>query len=151
MRLVHSHRRSAATTLETAIIRPPHHYEHDCNHDHCVGCVPLPGVAYLSREGARYASCHGAQFRKDAEWPIGTSADGSNDIMKNCIQNRTIIRDASKLTMQAIWPAVVNQPDKPDNWPSSKVKVTITYTWVPEINVFGTVTFTSTSELPITN
>jgi hypothetical protein len=46
---------------------------------------------------------------------------------------------------------VVNQASKPDNWPGSRVEVTVRYQWMPELLFVGPITLSSTSSMPITN
>jgi hypothetical protein len=108
-------------------------------------------VSFLAREGARYASTHGAQYRSDAGLPAGTASDWSNDIVANGITPKNVTLDASKLTVTCSWPPVINQPDHPDNWPGSKCTVTVTYKWIPSLYLVGPYNLTSTAELPITN
>lgn len=132
-------------------------------------------VASLAREAARYASTHGANFRKDTGLPVGTAgtacsgpgsllwyqadpslapgADPSwcQDIYDNAVAPNLVALDPSQITCQVGWPAVINQSNKPDNWPGSTVTVTISYQWMPEYFWTGPITLTSTSSMPITN
>jgi hypothetical protein len=148
----HNHRRrQAVTTLEAAFVLPVAMFLMIGLIVGALGVFRYQETVYLAREAARYASTHGAQFRKDAGWPIGTSTDWTNDIMSNCVQQRSMVMDSTQLNMTVTWPPVINQPTKPDNWPGSKVRVQMTYNWIPESTLWGAVTFTSTSELPITN
>ena len=54
-------------------------------------------------------------------------------------------------TVEVTWPDVINQPGKPDNWPGSKVEVTVRYRFMPEIIFVGPLYLTSKSSMPITN
>jgi hypothetical protein len=143
--------RPAATVVECAIILPVTFLLMLSLLVGGMGIFRYQEVATLAREGARYASTHGHQFRKDAGLPLGDSTAWSSDIFQNGISPMVVNLDASSLTYQVNWPDVVNQPGKPDNWPGSQVTVTVTYQWFPEMYIAGPVTLTSTSSMPITN
>ena len=151
MRAAPSNLRPAATVLETAFVLPAAFL---LVFSLCVGAMGIfryQEVATLAREGARYASTHGYQHRKDAGLSTGTSTDWGTDIYNNGIAPYLVCLDGDRLTYQVNWPDVINQPGKPDNWPGSKVEVTITYKWFPELYLVGPITLTSTSSMPITN
>jgi Flp pilus assembly protein TadG len=116
-----------------------------------MGVFRYQEVAFLSREAARYASTHGGTYRSDAGLAAGTSEEWTQDIIDNAVTPKRTALDPTKLTVTASWPTVINQPDHPDNWPGSKVTVTVSYRWMPELYLIGPITLTSTSELPITN
>jgi Flp pilus assembly protein TadG len=116
-----------------------------------MGIFRYQEVATLAREAARYASTHGYQYRKDAGLAMGTSSDWSSDISNNAIAPNLVSCDSASLSYSVSWPDVINQPGKPDNWPGSKVDVTVTYTWIPELYLIGPITLSSTSSMPITN
>lgn len=116
-----------------------------------IGVFRYQEVATLAREGARYASTHGHQSRKDAGLAIGTADEWKQDIYTNGIAPRMVALDPNKLSYTVTWPDVINQPGKPDNWPGSKVDVTVTYQWFPEWGLIGPINLTSTSSMPITN
>ena len=63
----------------------------------------------------------------------------------------TVALDTTRLTCKIGWPPVINQTDKPDNWPGSKVTITVTYQWMPELFLIGPINLTSTSTMAITN
>jgi Flp pilus assembly protein TadG len=115
------------------------------------GIMRYQETAALAREAARYASTHGAQYRKDAGLGTGTASDWTTDIYTNAIAPNIVGLDSTQLNYQVAWPDVVNQPGKPDNWPGSKVTVTVTYQWFPECYRVGPITLQSTSSMPITN
>jgi hypothetical protein len=151
MRALRPLSRPAATVLESAFVLPATFL---LVFSLCVGAMGIfryQEVATLARQGARYASTHGYQYRKDAGVSIGTSTDWSTDIYSNGIAPYIVGLDTNQLTCQMSWPDVVNQPGKPDNWPGSKVDVTVTYQWFPEVYLVGPITLTSTSSMPITN
>src|SRR5262245_44936116 len=102
-----------------------------------MGIFRYQEVASLARQGARYASTHGAQHRKDVSSGTGTATDWSGDVYTNAIQPNIASLDPSKLSYTVSWPDVVNQTGKPDNWPGSKVTVTVTYQWFPELYFIG--------------
>ena len=116
-----------------------------------MGIFRYQEVATLAREGARYASTHGYQYRQDAGLSQGTSSDWSQDVYTHAIQPMIVALDESRVSYSCSWPDVINQPGKPDNWPGSKVDVTVSYQWLPEWSLVGPITLTSTSSMPITN
>jgi hypothetical protein len=151
MRPHRPNRRPAAAMLESAIVLPATFILMILL---CVGAMGIfryQEVSTLAREGARYASTHGYQCRKDAGLPVGTSTDWSTDTYTNGISPFIVALDTSRLSYQVSWPDVVNQPGKPDNWPGSKVDVTVSYQWFPEWGLLGPITLSSTSSMPITN
>jgi Flp pilus assembly protein TadG len=143
--------RSGATAVECAIILPTTFFLFLGLVVGGMGVFRYQEVSTLAREGARYGSTHGHQYRKDAGLPIGDSTVWSQDIYDNGISPRVIALDTSKLSYSCSWPDVINQPGKPDNWPGSKVTVTVSYQWFPEIYLVGPFNLTSTSSMPITN
>jgi hypothetical protein len=143
--------RSGAASIETAIILPVTFFLILGLYVGANGIFRYQEVSTLAREGARYGSTHGAQSRKDRGLPVGTSDDWTQDIYQNGVEPYVVNLDTSQLSCTCYWPDVINQPGKPDNWPGSKVEVTITYTWVPEMFLIGPITITSTSSMPITN
>lgn len=140
-----------------------------------MGIFRYQEVASLARAGARYASTHGAQYRKDGSASLGspgtyvattngffmyqanpllaTGIDTSwtGDVYDQAIRPNLVALDVSNLTCQVGWPPVINQETKPDNWPGSRVTVTVTYNWLPELYFIGPINLTSTSTMPITN
>jgi Flp pilus assembly protein TadG len=145
-----------------------------------IGIYRYQEVASQARAAARYASTHGAQFRKDASLGTGTagtsagtqggllwyqanptSAAGSDtswtgDVYDSSIRPNLIALDPSSLTVQVGWPPVKNPSgtivqNNPDNWPGSQVTVTVTYQWLPDLYFIGPINLSSTSSMPITN
>jgi hypothetical protein len=143
--------RTAVTAVECAIVLPVTFFLLIALVVGGTGMFRYQEVATLAREGARYASTHGHQWRKDAGQPVGTSTDWSSDIYNNAIAPQIVCLDTSQVSYQVSWPDVVNQPGKPDNWPGSKVDVTVSYQWFPELYLVGPINLTSTSSMPITN
>jgi Flp pilus assembly protein TadG len=144
-------RRSGATVLECAFVLPVIFFVFIGLVVGATGVFRYQEVATLAREGARYASTHGYQYRKDAGLTMGSSTDWYNDIYDNAIKPKVLSLDTTKLTVTIKWPDVVNQAGKPDNWPGSKVDVTVSYQWLPELYLIGPYTLQSTSSMPITN
>ena len=144
-------RRPGATAVECAFILPATFFLLFGLVVGAMGVFRYQETATLAREGARYASTHGHQYRKDAGLAIGTSADWSADIYSSAIQPNMVSLDPTLVTYQVSWPDVINQPGKPDNWPGSKVDVTVSYQWFPEMYLVGPLVLTSTSSMPITN
>jgi Flp pilus assembly protein TadG len=143
--------RSGATVVECAFILPVTFFLLFGLVIGATGVFRYQETATLAREAARYASTHGHQYRKDAGLPMGTSSDWSTDIYNNAIQPNIVALNPSLVTYQVTWPDVINQPGKPDNWPGSKVDVTVSYQWFPELYLVGPIVLTSTSSTPITN
>jgi Flp pilus assembly protein TadG len=143
--------RPGATVVECAIVLPVTFFLLFALVVGAMGIFRYQEVASLAREGARYASTHGYQYRKDAGLPMGTTADWKTDIYNNAILPKVVALDVNQLSFDASWPDVINQPGKPDNWPGSKVDVTVTYNWLPELYLIGPIRLTSTSSMPITN
>jgi hypothetical protein len=139
------------------------------------GVARYQEVASLARAGARYASAHGAQYRRDNGLGTGTpgtsagqssglfwysadptSASGSDtswvgDDYDSAVRPKLVALDPTKLTYKVGYPSVINQSTKPDNWPGSQVTVTVTYQWLPDLYLTGPFNLSSTSSQPITN
>lgn len=149
--------RKAATVVECAVVLPVTFFLLFALVIGGIGIFRYEEVSTLAREGARYASTHGYQWRKDAGLPLGTASDWKADIIANGIMPRIVALDTTQLNFPntepngTLWPDVINQPGKPDNWPGSQVTVQVTYTWFPELYLVGPITFTATSSMPITN
>ena len=174
LRLRHD-KRKGATIVESAIVYPVTFLLLLGLVIGSMGVFRYQEVASLARAGARYASTHGNQYRKDAGLAVGspgTAAGSSNntfwfnadplasdgadtswtgDVYDKSIRPALVALDTKNLKVQVGWPPVINQPDKADNWPGSRVSVTVTYQWMPELFLFGPINLTSTSTMPITN
>ncbi len=143
--------RRGATLVEVAIVLPVTFFLILALVVGVLGVFRYQEVASLARAAGRYASTHGAQYRKDAGLAIGTATVWQADINVNAVQPALVLLDPSLLTLQASWPDVVNQPGVPDNWPTSTVTVKITYQWVPELYLVGPYYLSSTSCVAISN
>jgi Flp pilus assembly protein TadG len=148
---IRHHQRKGATVVECAIVYPVVFLLLLGLIIGAMGIFRYQETASLAREAARYASTHGANYRKDAGQPIGTSSDWTTDIYNNAISPNMVSLDPNCLTYSVSWPDIINLPGKPDNWPGSSVTVTITYQWFPELFLVGPLNLTSTSSMPITN
>jgi Flp pilus assembly protein TadG len=145
-----------------------------------MGVFRYQEVASQARAAARYASTHGAQYRKDSGQSTGTpgtasgtsngllwyqanptNSSGSDtswtgDIFDTVIRPNLVALDPQNLTCQIGWPPVKSPSgavvqNQPDNWPGSTVTVTVSYQWLPDLYFIGPITLTSTSTMPITN
>jgi Flp pilus assembly protein TadG len=141
-----------------------------------MGVFRYQEVSSLARSAVRYASTHGAQYRKDANLGTGSAgsssptagnglfwyntdpkqADGTDttwtgDIYDKSVRPNLVALDVNSLSFKCGWPPVINQVDKADNWPGSRVSVTVSYQWLPEIFIVGPFNLTSTASMPITN
>jgi Flp pilus assembly protein TadG len=146
-----SRNRRGVASLEMAVVMPVFFLLLMCLIIGGMGVFRYQEVAMLARQGARYASTHGYQYRQDAGLPIGTTSDWTTDITNNGVLPYVVELDSSSLTVTATWPGVINQPNNPDNWPGSKVDVTVSYQWTPAWFGIGPITLSSTSSMPITN
>ena len=143
--------RAGATIMETAFVLPIVFFLLIGLGVGASGIMRYQEVATLAREGSRYGSTHGYQYRKDSGLPMGTADEWEEDIIKNGIEPRTVSLDKTRLVVDVSWPPVVNQPSKPDNWPGSRVDVTVTYTWIPPVLWTSPIVLQSKSSMPITN
>ena len=147
----HERSRRGATLVELAIVLPVTFFLILALVVGVLGVFRYQEVASLTRAAGRYASTHGAQYRKDAGLANGTAADWQADINANAVQPALVLLDPNLLTLQTSWPDVSNQPGKPDNWPKSTVTVTIAYQWIPEFYLVGPYYLSSTSSVAISN
>src|SRR5947208_16347214 len=118
MARINQTRRKGATTVECAIVLPITLFLLLGFVVGGMGVFRYQEVAFLAREGARYASTHGAQWRKDAGVGTGTYDDWCQDIKDNGIEPKRVALDKTRMTVECWWPPVINQPDY-DNWPGS--------------------------------
>jgi Flp pilus assembly protein TadG len=85
-----------------------------------MGVFRYQEVAFLAREGSRYASVHGGQYAAD----LGKTAATAKDVYDQAILPKVVALDVSQLTYTVTW--------SPDNEPGSTVSVKVSYKWVPE-------------------
>lgn len=107
-------------------------------------------IAYLAREGARWASVHGGQYAADT----GNAAATATDVYNTAIRPKMNAVDAAHLTYSVTWNS--------NNFPyhtvinaggnlvkvTNTVTVTVHYQWIPEA-LFGGGSISSTSVLPM--
>lgn len=143
--------RRGATLVEGAIVLPVTFFLIIALAVGVLGVFRYQEVASLTQAAVRYASTHGAQYRKDAGLKKGTAIDWQAEINANAVQPAIVLLDAKLLTVQASWPDVINLPGTSDNWPKSTVTVTISYQWCPEFLLVGPYNLTCTSCMDISN
>jgi Flp pilus assembly protein TadG len=116
-----------------------------------MGTFRYQEVAYLARQASRYASVHGTRYASETGQPAATA----QDVYNNAIAGQNVGLDLSQLNYSVTW----NTDNSPSHTQTvngqqvnvtNKVRVTITYQWIPEA-YFGGVTMTSTSETPMSN
>jgi Flp pilus assembly protein TadG len=112
-------------------------------------------VAYLARQGARYASTHGAQFRVDNNLAKGDAAVWSEDIRTTGILPWSASMASTSLTTSATWSAGNNKANAAepsagsDPTVNNSVTVTVTYAWFPEAFLVGPYNLTSSATMPM--
>jgi Flp pilus assembly protein TadG len=126
------HRRRAATMVECALVYPIVFLFVIGLLVAGLGIFRYQEVAWLAREGARYASVHGKKYAQ----VTGNAPATAKDVYQNAIVPRMVLLDPNQLTYTVTW--------SPDNQPGSTVTVTLKYNWVPEAYL-GNMTLTSTS------
>jgi hypothetical protein len=107
-------------------------------------------LASLTREAARYASVHGAQYAKELNVPAPLPAD----IYNNFIVPMAVGLDTTQLSYSITY-NTSNAPfhttlDANNNVTpiQNTVTVTLTYQWLPEAYL-GSITMSSTSVMPM--
>ena len=109
-----------------------------------LGVFRYQQVAAIAREGARWASVHGAQYEEETGQPAATA----DDIYQNAILPAAVGLTPAQLTYTVTWdknnqPLTVDtQYEKPIG---NTVTVTVNYNWIPELYPIGPFTLTSTS------
>jgi Flp pilus assembly protein TadG len=137
-------RRRGTTTIEFAITCPIVFFLVFAIIVGGLGVFRYQEVAALAREGARFASVHGAQYEKETKKTAATA----EDVYTNAMAPGAVGLDPSKLSYSVTW--------NHNNWPlwvdedaehpiGNTVTVTVTYQWIPEMYLAGPITLTSTS------
>jgi hypothetical protein len=90
-------------------------------------------LSLLAREGARWASVHGATYQQEKNQPASTS----DDVLKNVISPMMVGLDPTQLTCTL-------------TMTSTTATVSLTYSWTPEGFFNSPITLTSKSVMPIT-
>jgi Flp pilus assembly protein TadG len=138
------YRRRGTTTVEFAITCPIAFFLVFATIIGGLGVFRYQQVAALAREGARWASVHGADYEDETDNPAATPAD----VFTNAILPASVTLDPSQLTYSVTWNRS-NQPlevDEEYEKPmGNTVTVTVTYQWFPELYLVGPFTLSSTS------
>ena len=109
-----------------------------------MGVFRFQEVAALAREGARYASVHGAQYQEET----GKAAATADDVFNTAIRPKSVGLDRSRLSSTVTWkssnrPLTVHEDyERPRG---NTVTVTVTYKWLPELFIAGPIELTSSS------
>ena len=125
--------RCGAATIELAVVTPVAFLFLFGIIIGALGVFRYQEVGLLAREGARYASVHGANYAFNTGNPPATAAD-----IQNLVKSQAVVLDPSQLTVTTAW--------NTDNRPGSLVTVTVNYVWVSEL-IFGSVTLSSSATL----
>src|SRR5262245_35933553 len=101
--------RTGATVVEFAIIAPLVFLLLIGFAVLATGVYRYQQVAYLAREGARYASTHGAQYRVDNKLPMGNTTTWSDEIRDQAIMPAMSSLSPSRMTVAVSWSAGDNR------------------------------------------
>jgi Flp pilus assembly protein TadG len=104
-------------------------------------------VAALAREGARWASVHGGQYKQETGNALATPAT----VYSNAIEPLAAGLDRSQLTYSVTWDQASEMPtyvNSSGNVVPNNVTVTVTYRWVPALYL-SPVNMTSTSVMAV--
>jgi Flp pilus assembly protein TadG len=99
-------------------------------------------VTAAAREGARWASVHGGQYKQET----GNAMATPSSVFSNAIAPKAVGLDPAKLNATVTWADPGEMPtyvDTHGNVVSNQVTVTVTYTWTPALYL-SPMTFTST-------
>ena len=143
-------RRSGATVVECAFVYPVFFLMVLGLLVGAAGIFRYSQLASLSREAARYASVHGAQYAQEMQ----VTAPTPDDIYNNVVLPMAVGVDTSQLKYSITYDTS-NSPfhttlDADNNVIpiQNTVTVTLTYQWVPEA-FLGSITLSSTSVMPM--
>ncbi len=115
-----------------------------------LGVFRYQQVAAVAREGARYASVHGAQYQSET----GKTAATPQDVYNQAILPMAAGLDPAALSYSVTWnksnwPVYADPNSVPPGQPvGNTVIVTVNYLWIPEA-FFGGITLTSRAEMPM--
>lgn len=160
-----SRRRRGVATVEFAIIAPLALFLVLGQIVGGLGVSSYQEVAHLAREGARYASTHGGIYEREGiAQQTGVPAVISNSQLSDYLAGKTVLLDPSRLQVNVAWTAPntlspANMPTYVDDDPSlvppaqkviqNNVIVRLTYEWSPMILGIGSITLSSTSQMPM--
>lgn len=123
-----------------------------------LGVFRYQEVAWLSREAARYAAVRGSDYQKET----GNTPPTQQQIIDDVVKTMAAAMDKTKLTVTVFWIDGVGNKAVP--WDSStkaptgvgpngtvshRVRVTVTYQWMPEAFLVGPINLKSTCEIPM--
>lgn len=138
------YRRRGATTVEFAVTGPIVLFLVFATLIGALGVFRYQQVAALAREGARWASVHGAEYA----WDTGQPAATAEDVFNTAILPGAAALSADKLTYSVTWDTS-NEPlsvhEDYERPIGNTVTVQLNYTWFPELYIAGPFTLTSTS------
>jgi len=129
-------------------------------------CVLGPGVfryqqvATLAREGARYASVHGAQYAAEQSALTSSTVLPADyaEIYNKAILPRAVAMDTDSIVFDSssvVWPngkspIVANPNSTPPGAPLiATVSVTVRYNWIPVVNFINPIMLSSTATMPM--
>lgn len=122
-----------------------------------IGVFRYQQVALLAREGARFAAVHGSDWQSDNN----QSACTASQILEQGVLPRaaSMAPSAVSINVQFVnraagtvsdWDKAAHPPtslDNVNNTVTNRVRITVTYEWVPGALMVGPLYLTSTSEL----
>jgi len=126
-----------------------------------MGVFRYQEVAHLAREGSRFASTHGGQYKQDGtDSATGEPAISSSADLQAYLKSRLVALNPNYMTVTASWSAPANY--SPRNMPSyddtdptlvppgqitiyNYITVTVSYQWTPNFYLTGPIVLTSTS------
>jgi len=120
-----------------------------------MGVFKYQEVAYLARQGVRYASIHGAQYHVDNQLPPGDQASWTSEIRNQGVLPCVVGLEASRITVTANWSTGNNRANAGNSSTgfqttiNNAVTVTVSYSWLPEAYLAGPITLSSTSTVPM--
>jgi Flp pilus assembly protein TadG len=145
--------RTGATAVEAAIVLPITFFLMLGLVVGGMGVFRYHELAFLAREGARYASVHGKTYESEN---TGVTAATAQDVYEKAILPRAVSLDRSRLTYSVSWsdPEQKGYPtyfvdNDYENPRITTVTVTVSYEWFPELYLAGPYTLRSTSTVPM--
>lgn len=110
-----------------------------------LGVFRYQQIATLAREGARYATVHGAGYTR----ATGTASATPQNVYDNAIAPMAVGLDPQQLGYTVTWDDNNKEPvylydSSTNTFRRNRVTVTVTYNWVPEM-FLGGMTLSSTS------
>jgi Flp pilus assembly protein TadG len=141
-------RRPGAAMLETALVYSALAMFLGGTFSLGLGVCAFQQLGGMAREGARWASVHGAQYATVTKNAMATPAT----VYSNAIQPMAVGVDTAQLTYSVTWSdssEKTTYKDKSGNTKINYVTVTLTYQWYPAAYLTGPITLTSTAVMPM--